>query len=44
LGFEIFFENDTDFVQNLNEDFYYNKETQEKIIHNFENMKKIIHY
>jgi hypothetical protein len=43
LGFEIFFENDTDFVQNLNEDFYYNKETQEKIILNFENMKKIIH-
>jgi hypothetical protein len=33
-GFQLFFKNDEDFLNNLNEDFYFNSETQYKIQHN----------
>lgn len=33
-GFQLFFKNDEDFLNNLNEDFYFNSETQYKIHHN----------
>lgn len=33
-GFELFFKDDKDFLSNLNEEFYFNKNTQDKINHN----------
>lgn len=42
LGFEIFFENEDEFLKNLNEDFYYNKETQEKLEYNYNNCMDLV--
>jgi len=34
LGFETFFDNFEDFINNMNDDFYYSEETQKKLEHN----------
>ncbi|MBM5787968.1 MAG: hypothetical protein FJ375_04525 [Pelagibacterales bacterium] len=35
IGIELFFKNNEDFLDNLNEDFYFDKQTQLKLKHNF---------
>lgn len=35
LGFETFFDNMDEFISNMTDEFYYSKETQEKIEHNY---------
>ena len=40
-GFQLFFKDDIDFLNNLNEEFYFKSETQNKIKHNFNLLNKI---
>ena len=40
-GFELFFKDDDDFLNNLNEEFYFKPETQYKIKHNYDLLNKI---
>ena len=40
-GFELFFKDDVDFLNNLNEEFYFKPETQYKIKHNYDLLNKI---
>ena len=40
-GFELFFKDDDDFLNNLNEEFYFKPETQYKIKHNYNLLNKI---
>lgn len=42
LGFETFFNNDSEFLQSLNDDYYYNNEVQQKLFHNHIHLKKIV--
>jgi hypothetical protein len=42
-GFQLFFKDDDDFLNNLNEEFYFKSETQYKIKHNFNLLNKIYH-
>ena len=42
LGFETFFNNDSEFLQSLNDDYYYNNEVQQKLFHNHMHLKKIV--
>lgn len=41
FGIEMFFKNDNDFLNNLNEEFYFDKNTQYKLLHNFELIKSV---
>jgi hypothetical protein len=43
VGFQLFFKDNEDFLNNLNEDFYFKSETQYKIKHNFNLLNKIYH-
>jgi len=43
VGFQLFFKDDEDFLNNLNEDFYFKEETQFKIKHNHRLLSKIYH-
>ena len=42
-GFQLFFKDDEDFLSNLNEDFYFNQSTQDKIKHNYMLLSTIIY-
>lgn len=42
-GFQLFFKDDEDFLTNLNEDFYFNQTTQDKIKHNYMLLSTIIY-
>jgi hypothetical protein len=42
LGFKTFFNNDSEFLQSLNEEYYYSTEVQEKLMHNHIQLKKIL--
>lgn len=41
LGFETFFNNESEFLKSLNEDFYYSNETQQKLFHNHNRIKEL---
>lgn len=41
LGFKTFFNNDSEFLQSLNEDYYFSSEVQEKLFHNHIQLIKI---
>lgn len=41
LGFKLFFESDDEFFDNINEEFYYRKDTQSKLDHNRNQLIKI---
>lgn len=41
VGFQLFFKDDEDFLNNLNEEFYFKPETQYKIKHNYDLLNKI---
>ena len=43
VGFQLFFKDNEDFLNNLNEDFYFKEETQFKIKHNHRLLSKIYH-
>lgn len=43
VGFQLFFKDDEDFLNNLNEDFYFKETTQNKIKHNFKLLRTIIY-
>jgi hypothetical protein len=42
-GFQLFFKDDEDFLTNLNEDFYFNQSTQNKIKHNYMLLSTIVY-
>ena len=42
LGFKTFFVNDSQFLQAMNEDYYYNHEVQEKLFHNHMHIQTVI--
>ena len=42
LGFKTFFNNDSEFLQSLNEEYYYSTSVQEKLFHNHMQLKKIL--
>lgn len=42
LGFKTFFNNDSEFLQSLNEEYYYSTEVQEKLMHNHIRLKTIL--
>jgi hypothetical protein len=42
LGFETFFNNDSEFLSSLNDEYYYNNEVQQKLFHNHMHLKKLV--
>jgi len=42
LGFKTFFNNDSEFLNSLNEEYYYSSEVQEKLFHNHMHLNNIV--
>ena len=42
LGFETFFNNDSEFLKSLNDEYYYNNKVQQKLFHNHMHLKKLV--